>query len=148
MKSDFLRHFDTLEDTRVQGCILHPMRNILFITIVGVFCGHTEHEESGLRDTFALGRGKHALDPGCRLRGVPRAPDQHAITSCQPSKTTLTNFATACLSTSAGSACLFLRKKAASESLPPLFSRKRWCQRLRQRQFLLGVSDFGAVAVG
>ena len=63
MKSDFLRHFDTLEDTRVQGCILHPMRNILFITIVGVFCGHTEHEESGLRDTFALGRGKHALDP-------------------------------------------------------------------------------------
>lgn len=45
MKNDFLGHFDTLEDTRVQGRVLHPMRNILFVTIVGVFCGHTGWEE-------------------------------------------------------------------------------------------------------
>ncbi|MDL2308943.1 ISAs1 family transposase [Bacteroidales bacterium OttesenSCG-928-C03] len=45
MSEDILKHFSTLEDTRVQGRTLHPMKNIVFITLVGAICGITSWED-------------------------------------------------------------------------------------------------------
>lgn len=53
-----MQYFGQLEDPRVQGRVLHPMRNIVLITIVAAFCGFDEWEEIAAfaefrRDFFA-----------------------------------------------------------------------------------------------
>ena len=45
MKSEILKHFEDMEDPRVVGRTIHPLRNIVFITIVGALCGLTGWEE-------------------------------------------------------------------------------------------------------
>lgn len=35
MKSEILKRFEDMEDHRVEGRIIHPLRNIIFITVVG-----------------------------------------------------------------------------------------------------------------
>jgi hypothetical protein len=45
MKSETLKHFEDMEDPRVVGRTIHPLRNIVFITIVGALCGLTGWEE-------------------------------------------------------------------------------------------------------
>ncbi len=45
MKSEILKHFEDMEDPRVVGRTIHPLRNIIFITVVGALCGLTGWEE-------------------------------------------------------------------------------------------------------
>jgi len=45
MKSEILKHFEDMEDHRVAGRVIHPLRNIIFITVVGALCGLTGWEE-------------------------------------------------------------------------------------------------------
>jgi hypothetical protein len=45
MKSEILKHFEDMEDPRVVGRTIHPLRNIVFITVVGALCGLTGWEE-------------------------------------------------------------------------------------------------------
>ena len=44
-KSNVLKHFEGMKEHRVAGRVLHPMRNIIFITVVGALCGMTGWEE-------------------------------------------------------------------------------------------------------
>ena len=45
MKSEILKHFEDMKDPRVVERTTHPLRNIVFITIVGGLCGLTGWEE-------------------------------------------------------------------------------------------------------
>lgn len=45
MSNDILKHFSTLEDPRMLGKITHPMKNIVFITLVGALCGFNSWED-------------------------------------------------------------------------------------------------------
>ena len=45
MEDNFMQYFGQLEDSRVQGRVLHPMKNIVLITVVAAFCGLDDWEE-------------------------------------------------------------------------------------------------------
>ena len=128
MKSEILKRFEDMEDHRVEGRIIHPLRNIIFITVVGALCCQVKIAErivgKGADYVLALKMNQSTLRRDADL-SFDKLPCCAEITT---EETDHGRVEVSCNCLSINKCCFgvpFFAKKSASKSLPPHFFRNR-----------------------